>query len=101
VPACKPDVLHVIGDKGREGIREMFQRLDEKAKDQSKRGQETYNVSHLGPVVQTLRYFATPRTIVKFDIDDLVLQAQKAAAVSAYRADKELRLDQRCPARVN
>ena len=68
------NVLHVIGDKGREGIREMFQRLDEKTKNQSTRGQETYNVSDLGPVVQTLRYFAGPRTIVKFDIDDLVLQ---------------------------
>ena len=28
-----------------------------------------------------MRYFAAPRTIVKFDIDDLVLQAQKASAV--------------------
>jgi uncharacterized membrane protein len=75
------NVLQVIGDTGREGIREMFERLDEKTKNQSKRAQETYNVSDLGPVVQTLRYFAAPRTIVKFDIDDLVRQAQKAAAV--------------------
>jgi uncharacterized membrane protein len=74
-------VLHVIGDTGREVIRETFQRLDAKAKNQSKRGQETCNVSELGPVVQTLRYFAAPRTIAKFDIDDLVRQAQQAAAV--------------------
>ena len=74
-------VLHVIGDKGREGIREMFQRLDEKAKNQSKREQETCNVSKLGPVVQTLRYFAAPRTITSFDIDDLVSQAKQAGAV--------------------
>ena len=74
-------VLHVIGDKGREVIRETFQRLDEKAKSQSKRGRETGNVSELGPVVQTLRYFAAPRTIAKFDIDDLVRQAQQAGAV--------------------
>ena len=74
-------VLHVIGDTGREVIRETFQRLDEKAKNQSKRGQETCNVSELGPVVQTLRYFAAPRTIAKFDIDDLVRQAQQAGAV--------------------
>ncbi len=74
-------VLHVIGDKGREVIRETFRRLDEKAKHQPKRGQETCNVSKLGPVVQTLRYFAAPRTIVKFDIDDLVRQAQQAEAV--------------------
>jgi uncharacterized membrane protein len=38
------NVLHVIGDKGREGIREMFQRLDEKTKNQSKHGHETYGV---------------------------------------------------------
>jgi uncharacterized membrane protein len=74
-------VLHVIGDKGREVIRETFQRLDEKAKNQSKRGQETCNVSELGPVVQTLRYFAAPRTIAKFDTDNLVRQAQQAGAV--------------------
>ena len=43
-------VLHVIGDKGREVIGETFQRLDEKAKNHSKRGQETYTVSELGPV---------------------------------------------------
>ena len=41
----------------------------------------TRNVSELGPVVQTLRYFAAPRTIAKFDIDDLVRQAQQAGAV--------------------
>jgi uncharacterized membrane protein len=75
------NVLHVIGDKGREVIREMFQRLDEKGNGQSKRGQETCNVSELGPVVQTLRYFGAPRTIAKFDIDDLVRQAQQAGAV--------------------
>ena len=74
-------VLHVIGDKGREVVREMFQRLDEKTKNQSKRGPETRNVSELGPVVQTLKYFAAPRTIAKFDIDDLVRQAQQAEAV--------------------
>jgi len=59
-------VLHVIGDKGREVLREMFQRLDEKANSQSKRGQETCNVSELGPVVQTLRYFAAPRIDYQF-----------------------------------
>jgi uncharacterized membrane protein len=75
------NVLHVIGDKGRDVIREMFRRLDGKANGQSKPEQETYDVSELGPVVQTLRYFAAPRTIAKFDIDDLVRQAQQAGAV--------------------
>jgi uncharacterized membrane protein len=76
-------VLHVIGDKGRDVVREMFQHLDEKAKNQSKRGQETRNVSELGPVVQTLRYFAAPRTIKRFDIDDLVRQARQARQAGA------------------
>ena len=75
------NVLHVIGDQGRGVIREMFRRLDEKANGQPKHGQQTCNVSELGPVVQTLRYFAAPRTIVKFDIDNLVYQAQQAGAV--------------------
>lgn len=75
------NVLHVIGDKGRQVIREMFRRLDEKSNGQPKRGPETCNVSELGPVVQTLRYFAAPRTIAYFDIDDLVRQAQQADAV--------------------
>jgi uncharacterized membrane protein len=35
----------------------------------------------LGPVTQTLRHFRGPRTIAKFDIDDLVGQAQQAGAV--------------------
>ncbi len=74
-------VLHVIGDKGREVIRETFQRLDEKAKSQSRSGQERCNVSELGPAVQTLTYFAAPRTIARFDIDHLVRQAQRAGAV--------------------
>jgi uncharacterized membrane protein len=74
-------VLHVIGDRGREVIRETFQRLDEKAKNQSRREQEKCTVSELGPAVQTLTYFAPPRTIAKFDIDHLVRQAQRAGAV--------------------
>ena len=74
-------MLHVIGDKGREVIRETFQRLDAKANSQSKAERETRDNPELGPVVQTLRYFAAPRTIARFDIDDLVRQAQQAGAV--------------------
>ncbi len=74
-------VLHTIGDRGREVLREMFQRLDEEEDSQSKRGRVAGNVSELGAVVQTLRYFAPPRTITSLDIGDLVRQAQKAEAV--------------------
>jgi uncharacterized membrane protein len=75
------NVLHLIGDNGREVIREMFKRLDEKADSQSKGGRETGNDPELGPVVQTLTYFDAPRTIAKFNIDDLVRQGQQAGAV--------------------
>ena len=74
-------VLHTIGDRGREVLRETFQRLDKEEDSQSKRGRVAGNVSELGAVVQTLRYFAAPRTITSLDIGDLVRQAQKAEAV--------------------
>jgi uncharacterized membrane protein len=74
-------VLHTIGDRGRDVLRETFQRLDEEEDSQSKRGRVAGNVSELGAVVQTLRYFAPPRTITSLDIGDLVRQAQKAEAV--------------------
>ena len=74
-------VLHVIGDMGRQVIRETFQSVVENAANHPKRGYEARNVSELGPVTQTLRHFMGPRTIAKFDIDDLVGQAQQAGAV--------------------
>ena len=74
-------VLHVIGDMGRKVISETFQHVEEKAKNHPRRGQEACNVSELGPVTQTLRHFKEPRTIARFDIDDLVGQAQQAEAV--------------------
>ena len=73
------NVLHLVGDKGRDVIRETFQRLDEKANGQSNVG--AVQDYELGPVVQTLTYFAAPRTIAKLDIDDLVRQGQQAGAV--------------------
>jgi uncharacterized membrane protein len=73
-------VLHTIGDRGREVLRETFQRLDEEEDSQSKR-RAAGNLSELGAVVQTLKYFAPPRTITSLDIGDLVRQAQKAEAV--------------------
>ena len=73
-------VLHAIGDRGREVLRETFQRLDDEDSG-SKRGRVTGNFSELGPVVQTLKYFHAPRTITSLDIGNLVRQAQKAEAV--------------------
>jgi uncharacterized membrane protein len=75
------NVLHRIGDKGREIIRETFQRLDAKANNQSEGGPGTGDHPEPGPVVQTLTHVAAPRTIAKIDIDDLVRQGQRAGAV--------------------
>jgi uncharacterized membrane protein len=75
------NVLHRIGDKGREVIRETFQRLDAKANSQSEGGPDTGDNPEPGPVVQTLTYVAAPRTIAKIDIDSLVRQGQQAGAV--------------------
>ncbi len=75
------NVLHRIGDKGREIIRETFQRLDAKANNQSEDGPGTGDHPEPGPVVQTLTHVAAPRTIAKIDIDDLVRQGQRAGAV--------------------
>ncbi len=72
-------VLHVVGDKGRDVIRQTFQRLDEGTGSQSAVGRKV--AGELGPAVQTLVYFDSPRTIAKLDIDDLVRQAQQAGAV--------------------
>jgi uncharacterized membrane protein len=73
------NVLHRIGDKGREVIRETFQRLDAKANGQS--GRPGTGDPEPGPVVQTLTYVAAPRTIAKIDIDSLVGQGKQAGAV--------------------
>jgi len=76
------NVLHVLGDKGRDVIRETFQRLDKKADSQSNHGRQVVDQDYeLGPAVQTLTYFAAPRTIAKLDIDDLVRQGQQVGAV--------------------
>jgi uncharacterized membrane protein len=74
-------VLHTIGDRGRDVLRETFQRVDEEEDNRLKCGRMTGSVSELGPVFQTLRFFAAPRTITSLDIGDLVRQAQKAEAV--------------------
>jgi uncharacterized membrane protein len=72
-------VLHVIGNSGRKVIREMFQRLDEKADSEWKIGSEV--VPGVDSAGQTLIYFGEPRTIEKFDIDRLVFLGERAGGV--------------------
>jgi uncharacterized membrane protein len=71
------NVLQLVGSKGREVIREMFERHG-----QGPEGGriESVNEAGLGPVIQTLTYSGEPRTIARFNIDSLVSQAQHANA---------------------
>ncbi len=72
------NVLHTIGRRGREVIREMFRKLDER----TVLGGTTV-ADALGPVTQTLRYSGEPRTIATLDVGDLLRQASEAGAVIA------------------
>jgi uncharacterized membrane protein len=72
-------VLHVIGNKGREVIRETFQRLDEKADGEWKIGSDV--VPGFESTAQTLTYFGAPRTIERFDIEGLVRLGQRVGGV--------------------
>jgi uncharacterized membrane protein len=71
-------VLHTIGGKGREVIREMFRRLDERTV-----LEHSAATDELGPVTQTLIYSGAPRTIAALDVGALVSQATEAGAVIA------------------
>ena len=75
------NVLHMVGDQGREIIRTTFQRFDEEAVGKPNAGSEAARESQLGSAIQSLTYSAAPLTIVRFDIDSLVRQAKQAGAV--------------------
>jgi uncharacterized membrane protein len=76
-------VLRLIGDKGRQVIRETFQRLDDKPAAAEKDGKWAAEGAKLGPAGQTLRYSGEPRTIARLDVDALVRHAQRANGVIA------------------
>jgi uncharacterized membrane protein len=74
-------VLHLIGDKGRELIREMFARLDEIPTDAAGGRPNRAAVAQLGPATQSLAYSGNPRTISKLDVDDLMRQAERVNGI--------------------
>jgi uncharacterized membrane protein len=74
-------VLKTIGDRGREVIREMFQRLDEASPAKREGGQASIDAGCLGPVTQTVTYAGEPRSIAELDIRRLVASARAADAV--------------------
>jgi uncharacterized membrane protein len=74
-------VLKTIGDRGREVIREMFQRLDEASAEKGEGGQAAVDAGYLGPATQTVTYAGEPRAIAELDISRLVAAARAADAV--------------------
>jgi uncharacterized membrane protein len=75
------NVLHVIGDRGRQVIHAMYPRRDDKTVDVQKARRDIAGSILLGPVTQTLTYSGKPRAIASYDIGVLVREAQKADAV--------------------
>jgi uncharacterized membrane protein len=75
------NVLHVIGQKGREVIREMFPRLDTAGGAPPQSWSVAAGQARQRPVTQTLHYSGEPQTVARFDIDALVRQAREVDAV--------------------
>jgi uncharacterized membrane protein len=75
------NVLHVVGDRGREVIHAMYPRRDDKMAEVQNARHDIAGSTLLGPVTQTLTYSGKPRTITSYDIGALVREAQKAGAV--------------------
>ena len=76
------NVLHLVGDQGRDVIRDMFRRLDDQAAVTSAPGGAAGD-ARLGPATQTVKYFGKPRTIARFDVRSLVALAQQAGGTIA------------------
>jgi len=75
------NVLHFVGDKGREVIREMFRRLDETSVAQKTIMTKVAAEIATMPVTQTLSYSGSPRAVARFDVKTIVCHAQDAEAV--------------------
>ena len=73
------NVLQLTGDKGREVIRDMFERPQ--GKPAASPAQARTAGTQLGPTSQALSYSGEPRTVAILDIPALVEQARRADAV--------------------
>jgi uncharacterized membrane protein len=71
------NVLQLIGNKGREVVRSLFDHADAQKKGEAGSARTT----PLGAVTQTLQYSGEPRAIAKLEIGALVGLAQRADAV--------------------
>ncbi|MDS4028291.1 MAG: DUF2254 domain-containing protein [Candidatus Contendobacter sp.] len=72
------NVLHFIGQQGREVIRTMFPRLDAPTDPTPESWRAAVEAAQRRPVTQTLRYSGEPLTVARFRIAALVRQAQAA-----------------------
>ncbi len=75
------NVLHFVGQQGREVIREMFPRLDTPADATPESWRTAVEEVQRRPVTQTLCYSGEPQTVTRFQITALVRQAQTIDAV--------------------
>ncbi len=75
------NVLHFVGQQGREVIRAMFPRLDAPAGATPESWRAAVEAAQQRPVTQTLRYSGEPATLTRFQIAALVRQAQAADVV--------------------
>ncbi len=75
------NVLHFVGQQGREVIRAMFPRLDTPSGATPESWRTAVEDVQRRPVTQTLRYSGEPQTVTRFQITALVQQAQAADAV--------------------
>ncbi|MER2602641.1 MAG: DUF2254 domain-containing protein [Candidatus Competibacter phosphatis] len=75
------NVLHFVGQQGREVIRAMFPRLDTARDAEPGPWQTAAEAARQRPVTQTLRYSGEPQTVARFQLGALVRQAQAVDAV--------------------
>ena len=75
------NVLHSIGQRGREVIRTMFPRLDAMDSATPELWRKAAEGARQRPVIQTLRYSGEPWIVARFRVGALVRLAQEADAV--------------------
>jgi uncharacterized membrane protein len=75
------NVLHLIGQRGREVIRAMFPRLDAAGGVTPQAWSQAAEAARQRPVTQTLRYSGEPLTVARFQTAALVRQARAVDAV--------------------
>lgn len=75
------NTLHFIGDSGRAVIHEMYPRLGQRDDVAERRPMDPDEYARLGKATQTLIYAGPPRSIAKFDLEELALRAEQDGAV--------------------